>query len=59
MANCPEDLPWWRVVAKSGALPLWKRDAAMADQQRQLLEGEGVPFKGDGVDMAGAAWEPF
>ena len=42
------DLPWWRVVAKSGALPVSKRDPAIAKFQRETLESEGVRFDEEG-----------
>jgi methylated-DNA-protein-cysteine methyltransferase related protein len=38
------DLPWWRVVRADGSL-------AKGARQRQLLIAEGVPFRGDRVDM--------
>ncbi len=38
------DLPWWRVVRADGSL-------AKGARQRQLLVAEGVPFKGERVDM--------
>ena len=38
------DLPWWRVVRADGSL-------AKGDRQRALLEAEGVPFRGERVDM--------
>ncbi len=41
------DLPWWRVVRANGSL------AKGARQRRQLI-AEGVPFKGERVDMAAA-----
>jgi methylated-DNA-protein-cysteine methyltransferase related protein len=41
------DLPWWRVVRADGSL------AKGARQKRHLI-AEGVPFKGDRVDMAKA-----
>jgi alkylated DNA nucleotide flippase Atl1 len=37
-------LPWWRVVRADGSL-------AKGDRQRERLEREGVPFRGDRVDM--------
>jgi alkylated DNA nucleotide flippase Atl1 len=37
-------LPWHRVVRADGSL-------AKGDRQRALLEAEGVPFRGDRVDM--------
>jgi methylated-DNA-protein-cysteine methyltransferase-like protein len=44
------DVPWQRVVRADGSLPKGAR-------QRELLEAEGVPFRGQRVDM-NAAWVP-
>jgi methylated-DNA-protein-cysteine methyltransferase related protein len=41
------DLPWWRIVRADGSL-------AKGARQRALLEAEGVPFRGDKVDMHAA-----
>ena len=41
------DLPWWRVVRADGSL-------AKAARQRALLAAEGVPFRGERVDMSRA-----
>ena len=41
-------VPWQRVVRADGSL-------AKGARQRRLLEAEGVPFRGERVDMA-AAW---
>lgn len=41
------DLPWWRVVRADGSL-------AKGSRQRAQLIAEGVPFRGDRVDMASA-----
>jgi alkylated DNA nucleotide flippase Atl1 len=41
------DLPWWRVVRADGSL-------AKGARQRRLLIAEGVPFRGERVDMAAA-----
>lgn len=38
------DLPWWRVVRADGSL-------AKGARQRQRLVAEGVPFRGERVDM--------
>jgi methylated-DNA-protein-cysteine methyltransferase-like protein len=38
------DLPWHRVVRADGSL-------AKGPRQRRRLVGEGVPFRGDRVDM--------
>ena len=40
-------LPWHRIVRADGSL-------AKGARQRKLLEEEGVPFKGDRVDMRAA-----
>jgi alkylated DNA nucleotide flippase Atl1 len=45
------DLPWWRVVRADGSL-------AKGARQRRLLVAEGVPFKGERVDMATARVVP-
>ena len=47
LANTTEDLPWHRIVRADGTL-------AKGDRQRRLLEREGVPFRGDRVDLAAA-----
>ena len=38
------DLPWWRVVRADGSL-------AKGERQKRLLRAEGVPFRGDRVEM--------
>ena len=38
------DLPWWRIVRADGSL-------AKGARQRALLDAEGVPFRGERVDM--------
>jgi alkylated DNA nucleotide flippase Atl1 len=44
--ECNEpDLPWWRVVRADGSL------AKGARQKRELV-AEGVPFRGERVDMS-------
>jgi alkylated DNA nucleotide flippase Atl1 len=46
--QCDEpNLPWWRVVRADGSL-------AKGARQRRLLTAEGVPFRGDRVDMSRA-----
>jgi alkylated DNA nucleotide flippase Atl1 len=45
------DLPWWRVVRADGSL-------AKGARQRQRLVAEGVPFRGERVDMAVARLVP-
>lgn len=48
MAQCPDDVPWWRVVGADGGYPLAKRDAALGVMQKQKLEQEGIEFE-DGL----------
>ena len=49
-ANDDPDVPWQRAVRADGSL-------AKGERQRRLLEEEGVPFRGDRVDMR-QAWAP-
>ena len=44
MNNVGDDVPWWRIVAKDGSLPIAKRNPNLALRQRELLEAEGVQF---------------
>jgi methylated-DNA-protein-cysteine methyltransferase-like protein len=44
------DLPWWRVVRADGSL-------AKGARQRAHLLAEGVPFRGEKVDMRAARIE--
>jgi methylated-DNA-protein-cysteine methyltransferase related protein len=43
-------VPWHRIVRADGSL-------AKGDRQRRLLEAEGVPFRGERVQMRVARWE--
>ena len=45
------DLPWHRVVRADGTIPKGQR-------QRELLLGEGVPMRGDRVDLDQARLPP-
>jgi alkylated DNA nucleotide flippase Atl1 len=48
LADCHDpDVPWHRVVRADGSL-------AKGARQRRLLEEEGVPFRGQRVDMRAA-----
>ncbi|MDX6716768.1 MAG: hypothetical protein QOH30_3326 [Baekduia sp.] len=38
------NVPWWRVVRADGSL-------AKGARQRERLQAEGVPFRGDKVDL--------
>ena len=50
-ASHEPDVPWWRVVRADGSL-------AKGARQRALLDAEGVPFRGDRVDLAVARLPP-
>lgn len=51
LSEVQEDgLPWHRIVRADGSL-------AKGERQRSLLAAEGVPFKGERVDMR-EAWVP-
>jgi alkylated DNA nucleotide flippase Atl1 len=53
MARHGGAVPWHRVVTSSGRLvPGFEQEA------RQRLLADGVPLKGDHVDMSRAAWSP-
>lgn len=45
-ASDPE-LPWWRVVRADGSV-------TQGEHQLQLLRAEGIPLRGDRVDLAEA-----
>lgn len=47
LSSTSEDIPWWRIVRADGSL-------AKGARQRALLEAEGVPFRGERVDMHAA-----
>jgi alkylated DNA nucleotide flippase Atl1 len=45
LAGCDDpDVPWHRIVRADGSL-------AKGERQRRLLDAEGVPFRGERVDM--------
>jgi methylated-DNA-protein-cysteine methyltransferase-like protein len=45
LAHCHDpDVPWQRVVRADGSLPKGSR-------QRRLLDSEGIPFRGERVEM--------
>jgi methylated-DNA-protein-cysteine methyltransferase-like protein len=52
MAACPGDVPWQRVINSQGKIS--KRPGA--EQQRQLLKEEGIPFVKDKVDLKLYQW---
>ena len=44
MRHCPEGLPWQRVVMADGSIT----GGGFAEERRELLAAEGVPFLPDG-----------
>ena len=46
-----DDMPWWRVVAKDGKMPVWKRNPNYERIQIERLQAEGVEFVDGKVDM--------
>lgn len=53
MARYGGAVPWYRVVNSAGRLPPGHERRA-----RAALDAEGVPFRGERVDMRAAAWYP-
>jgi len=53
MANCPDDVPWQRVINSQGKISA----RAGAERQRQLLEEEGIVFIKDKVDFKKYGWK--
>ncbi len=52
MSACHDpDVPWHRIVRADGSL-------AKGERQRRLLDAEGVPFRGNRVDMGVAQVDP-
>ncbi|MCL2577564.1 MAG: MGMT family protein [Defluviitaleaceae bacterium] len=53
MRNCPEGLPWWRVVMADGSVT----GGAYSEMRKTLLDEENVPLLPDGrVDMKACQW---
>jgi methylated-DNA-protein-cysteine methyltransferase-like protein len=56
MANCPDDIPWQRVINAQGKIS--HRPGAGPMVQRQRLEAEGVEFDDkDRVNLKKYTWE--
>jgi methylated-DNA-protein-cysteine methyltransferase-like protein len=54
LAQCPHDVPWQRVINSKGEISL----RSGAQQQRRLLEAEGVVFDDRGrVDLTRFGWQ--
>ena len=54
MANCPDDVPWQRVINSKGEIS----PRPGAQKQRELLEEEGVVFNDkDRIDLKKFQWK--
>ena len=54
MANCPDDVPWWRVINAQGRIS----PRPGAERQRTLLEEEGVVFDAkEKIDLKMFGWK--
>lgn len=49
MNNCPEDVPWQRVVNARGGCSTDRRPDIPEGLQKALLESEGIVFGADGT----------
>lgn len=49
LATTREDVPWHRVVRADGTVP-------MGRSQLERLQKEGIPMRGDRVDLRAARW---
>jgi methylated-DNA-protein-cysteine methyltransferase-like protein len=52
MAACPDNVPWQRVINAQGKIS----QRPGAEKQRQLLEGEGILFIKDKIDLKLYQW---
>ena len=58
MHDCPDDVPWHRVVNVRGECSTDRVTPTAPGRQRKRLEEEGVRFEADGrVDMARFRWQ--
>jgi methylated-DNA-protein-cysteine methyltransferase-like protein len=55
MAGCPDDVPWQRVINSQGKIS----QRPGAEKQRSLLQGEGVKFENDRIDLKKYGWQGF
>ncbi len=59
MHDCPDDVPWHRVVSVRGECSTDRVAGTSPGRQRRRLEAEGVSFGSDGrVDMTCHRWLP-
>lgn len=59
MSQCPDDVPWQRVVGAQGDVRTDSRADMPEGVQRAMLEAEGVRFDTKGrVQMQAHLWDP-
>jgi methylated-DNA-protein-cysteine methyltransferase-like protein len=59
MNNCPEDVPWQRVVNSKGGCSTDRLPHIPTGLQQSLLEREGIQFSEDGaLDLKKYRWLP-
>jgi methylated-DNA-protein-cysteine methyltransferase-like protein len=56
MADCPDDVPWHRVVGHDGALRTIKRSPEAFAEQKSRLLAEGITFEESGRVQIGDFW---
>ena len=57
MAQCPDDVPWQRVINSQGKISIRKNSDGHI-RQRELLEEEGVEFDAkDRIDLSRYGWD--
>ncbi|MEK7442001.1 MAG: MGMT family protein [Chloroflexota bacterium] len=57
MAQCPDDVPWQRVINSQGKISIRKNSDGHI-RQRELLEEEGVEFdEKDRIDLSRYEWK--
>ncbi len=59
LRDCPDDVPWQRVVSADGSLAAELRGGCPPGRQRELLRREGVAFdRRSRVRLDRCLWEP-
>lgn len=56
MADCPEDVPWHRVVNARGRIS--PRPTHGPHIQKETLQQEGIPFDGERIPLDEVRWIP-
>lgn len=56
MADCPDDVPWHRVVNAQGRIS--PRPTHGPHIQKETLQEEGIPFRGERIRLDDVRWIP-